>query len=79
MSRALADDIWVLVYADKDGKDCFAFWGGWNNRAIRWYKTKGRADAALSEIKRDKHRGKDLPENTRVVRFVMEETKEEIV
>tara|TARA_B100001250_G_C19677286_1_gene734222 strand:+ start:180 stop:401 length:222 start_codon:yes stop_codon:yes gene_type:complete len=69
--RAIADNIWILVYEDKDGKDCFAFWGSWGNRQIRWYKTKKQAEERLAEVK-NSSRGKDLPNNVRVVKFVME-------
>lgn len=72
--RALADDLYVLVYADEDGKDCFAFWGAWNNRSIRWYKTEAQAQRSLDEIRNDSHRGKDLSENTRIVKFVMDKS-----
>lgn len=70
--RLLAESIYIAVYQDKDGKDCFAFWGSWNNRRIRWYKTKAEGERQLAEVMNDKYRGADIPANTRIVRFQME-------
>ena len=70
--RALADDLFILVYEDEDGKDCFAFYGGWDNRRIRWYKTEAEAQRHLDEIQNSTGTRRKPPENTRIVRFVMD-------
>ena len=69
--RLLADSIYIAVYEDDDGKDCFAFWGSWGNRRIRWYKTRKEAERQLEEVLRT-NRGARAPRNTRIVRFQME-------
>lgn len=75
--RALADSIYIAVYEDEDGKDCFAFWGGWDNRRIRWYKTKAEGERQLAEVK-GTTRGERCPANTRIVRFRMEVEAEDV-
>lgn len=70
--RLLADSIYIAVYKDEDDKECFATWGSWGNRRIRWYKTRKEGERQLAQVMNDQYRGKDIPENTRIVRFQME-------
>lgn len=71
--RLVADDfIYIAVYQDEDGKECFTTWGSWGNRQIRWYKTRKEGERQLSQVLNDKVRGKDVPKNSRIVRFQME-------
>lgn len=71
--RLIADSIYIAVYTDKDGKECFAFWGNWDNRRIRWYKSREKGEREVDIIlRKEENRSPKPPENTRIVRFQME-------
>lgn len=79
VKRLLADSIYIAVYEDKDGKECFATWGHYGERRIRWYKTRKEGERQVNEILTDTRPHKP-PTNTRIVRFQMEvevETEDE--
>lgn len=69
--RKLAGDIYVAVYTDTDGVDCFAYWGSWGQGKIRWYKTLKEGERHLAEAftRPEKIRP---PQGTRLVKFEME-------
>lgn len=79
MGKMLVDDaIYVAVYKDESGQEHFATWGSWGSNQIRWYKTRKQGERMLAEVMADEYRGRNIPKNTRIVRFQMEVDTEDI-
>ena len=73
MARRIAEAIYIAVYDDIDGVACFAFWGGYGQGKIRWYKTRAEAERRVAEVTGDRDTRSNKPKGKiRIVKFVPE-------